>query len=494
MRERHPPALTAYGAPGPAACFARACSMLIGGGREPEGPPGVEAPGGPSGGSSRPSLGGTMGPRRSVLLLSALLCALALCCAAPALALEPAGDGWYWASPQPQGNVLSAVAFGDALNAWSVGDGGTILHSSDAGVTWHLQASPATVPLGSVQFVGAAQGWAAGGDGWYSTIPSESANGVILHTSDGGATWAAQKTVPGSAISDLAFAGDRQGWAVGGRGLILHTADGGQTWTGQESGVTRNILSVAFADAQHGYAGCVGGLVLTTADGGQTWDRRAARSLEISDVISLAIGAEGKVWAAVGGRDWSGRFPRLYSSANGGRTWRYARVDFTYAVWDVVASDDDVYAVGPVDDPAGRMDVSRVLVSHDDGATWASRVTGAAQLAGIATTGAGDLCAVGDTTVTSVDDGPTGRPAVPAGSWSAVSTWSARPRRGAWADGRPACWRACSPGARARPRDATAPHLPTAHAGRRRSRRRASTSTPSTSPTLVTAGRSAPAD
>ena len=83
-----------------------------------------------------------MGPRRSALLVLAVLAALALCCAVPALALQPAGTGWYWQLPQPQGQLLNDVTFGDAQNVWAVGDGGTILHSSDAGVTWARQSAP----------------------------------------------------------------------------------------------------------------------------------------------------------------------------------------------------------------------------------------------------------------------------------------------------------------------------------------------------------------
>jgi photosystem II stability/assembly factor-like uncharacterized protein len=252
-----------------------------------------------------------MGPHRSAVVYVVLLCALALCCAAPALALEPAGDGWYWASPQPQGQFLNAVDFGDGLNVWAVGDAGTIMHSYDAGVTWRRQAAPTEVALGSVAFTSALSGWAVGGDGWSSDTPRESSHGIILHTADGGVTWVAQKT-PASAVSDLAFVDDQQGWAVGGRGLILHTADGGQTWVTQRSGVTRNILSVAFTDALHGYAGCADGVLLTTADGGASW-KRARSSADCSGIVSLAVGADGKLWGGARGAQlvWHLRSSRL---------------------------------------------------------------------------------------------------------------------------------------------------------------------------------------
>ena len=121
----------------------------------------------------------------------------ALCCAAPALALEPAGDGWYWQSPQPQGQLLNAVTFAGPLDLWAVGDAGTIMHSVDAGVSWQRVPCPATVPLGSVSFAGSharlGRRWARTGDFSYSTHGSD---GVILHTGDGGITWDVQLSLP----------------------------------------------------------------------------------------------------------------------------------------------------------------------------------------------------------------------------------------------------------------------------------------------------------
>jgi len=354
-----------------------------------------------------------MGPRRSALLFFAVLVALALCCAATSPALEPAGDGWYWQSPQPQGDLLNAVAFGDAANVWAVGDGGTILHSADAGATWHLQSSPTAMSLGSVAFADSTHGWAAGGRGWSDdeSMPGATNDGVILATTDGGTTWGVQTTVPGKAVAALSFVDDQQGWAVGNRGLILHTADGGKTWVRQKSGVTRYVMSVTFVDALHGYAGCAYGLVLATSDGGVTWTRLPSqRSLGWSDVNSLAVTVDGSLVAGLGSRTMTGEFARLARSTDGGRVWRRARLGWVYDVWSLATTGDRVVAVGPHqgDSVGAGVGASRVLVSDDDGATWAAHLVGATtQLNAVAANGAGDLCAVGDLTATSSDGGST---------------------------------------------------------------------------------------
>ena len=216
------------------------------------------------------------------------------------------------------------------------------------------------------------------------------------------------------AVSDLTFVDGQQGWAVGGRGLILHTADGGKTWVAQNSGEARDIVTVAFADSLHGYAACENGVFLTTADGGATWTRVLTRGLWVPSIGSLAAGSDGKLWAALGGRYSDGRFPRLAWSRDGGRRWRYADVSRVDSVWDVTTSAAGVYAVGPLQTSGGQSGASQVLCSHDGGATWQRHVVGASvQLGAIAAGGSGALCAVGDVTATSVDDGV---------SWSGRST------------------------------------------------------------------------
>lgn len=60
---------------------------------------------------------------------------------------------------------------------WIVGDGGTILHSSDGGQTWRQQYSGTRTRLNGLGFLDKQTGWAVGHDG------------LILGTSDGGENW-----------------------------------------------------------------------------------------------------------------------------------------------------------------------------------------------------------------------------------------------------------------------------------------------------------------
>jgi hypothetical protein len=76
-------------------------------------------------------------------------------------------------------------------------------------------------------------------------------SGSILHTTDGGITWT-QKLAgrfPQNTFYNVSFADRYHGIIVGGNGLIITTSDGGENWTEQEA-ITRNVLQgVCFVDS-----------------------------------------------------------------------------------------------------------------------------------------------------------------------------------------------------------------------------------------------------
>lgn len=72
--------------------------------------------------------------------------------------------------------------------------------------------------------------------------------GVIIVSSDGGASWT-QADVPASvALTGIDFPTPESGWAVGHDGLILHSADGGLTWQKQLDGHQLNEQIIAVAE------------------------------------------------------------------------------------------------------------------------------------------------------------------------------------------------------------------------------------------------------
>jgi len=114
-------------------------------------------------------------------------------------------------SAQESGSTedLLGVAFSDAVHGWAVGEAGLILATTDGGATWSAQDSGSSVDLGAVACTGAGYGWVVG------------KAGAILATSDGGATWSAQDSGSSADLRAVTFSDVAHGWAVGADGAIL---------------------------------------------------------------------------------------------------------------------------------------------------------------------------------------------------------------------------------------------------------------------------------
>ena len=70
--------------------------------------------------------------------------------------------GATWNAQRPgTSQILTGVTFSDATHGWAVGQGGTILATTDGGA-WRAQSSGTTATLYAVAFPDAAHGWAVG--------------------------------------------------------------------------------------------------------------------------------------------------------------------------------------------------------------------------------------------------------------------------------------------------------------------------------------------
>ena len=127
-----------------------------------------------------------------------------------------AESGWFWQNPPHGGNPFFAVATVRASTVVAVGDGGIILRSSDGGATWTLQSSGTTNALAGVSFVDADTGSAVG------------QGGTILRTTNGGATWTPQASPTRNVLQGVSFVGASIGTVVGKGGAILRTTTGGE--------------------------------------------------------------------------------------------------------------------------------------------------------------------------------------------------------------------------------------------------------------------------
>jgi len=304
-------------------------------------------------------------PRRSGRLVLRSLTALVLLIAPAAWAkdiasgLDPS-QASTWELPTADLYGVAAVE----MSAWAVGYWGTALHSEDGGKTWASSATPVEATLYSVSFADTKHGWAVG------------EKGTILRSEDGGLTWKVQS----AKVSDPAGGGERpldthlfgvsavgpnEAWLVGDLGVVLHTTDAGATWQSRTIPVEafaddnfpdRILNGVHFTDAQHGWITGEFGTTLRTTDGGATWV--GARELvdTVPDLYLFDVAAQPDGRAAV-----TGLAGAVLVTTDGGARWERRTAPSGAGLFGVAWSGTNGIVLG---------DRGEVFVTADDGVTW----------------------------------------------------------------------------------------------------------------------------
>jgi len=185
------------------------------------------------------------------------------------------------------------------------------LLSSLALAAWDQRNSGVTGPLYSVHFPEGTQvGYVVGAD--MDSLGGEI--GLVMKTTDGGATWVAQNSPAAARLNSVYFIDDNTGYAVGDAGTAIMTTDGGENWTTMTVGDTDQFNYVGFPG--RGQTGFIGvrprsqsAKVLKTTNGGATWTSIAVGGAMNwtnscaagNDNIGVAIGTGGFVWGTTDG-------------------------------------------------------------------------------------------------------------------------------------------------------------------------------------------------
>lgn len=188
----------------------------------------------------------------------------------------------------------------------AVGDRGHVLLSDDEGVTWRQVTVPTRAMLTGVTFADAAHGWAVGHDG------------MILATTDAGATWTRQKPDESNetVFLDVRFIDALHGFAVGAYGKFLATADGGKTWTPiQASEDETHFNHITAVPGGALYLSGESGTLLVSHNQGHRWSRLEVPYegslfglLPLSERDLIVYGLRGNVYASSDrGKDWTKR-------------------------------------------------------------------------------------------------------------------------------------------------------------------------------------------
>jgi photosystem II stability/assembly factor-like uncharacterized protein len=211
---------------------------------------------------------------------------------------------WHMQTSPVQEDIVS-VSFADTLNGWAVTANGTVIHTSDGGVDWQVQHTIDKFMPEKIFFQDDQTGWLAGVD----TVTNDTA--LILQTVDGGTIWDTSYLQSYAKLFDIFFINDTMGWVVGFTGdtlgLRLHTLDGGQTWNIQSGiNVVSIFTSVHFRNTEEGDICGPGPVMMHTSTGGRGPSPWALEIFNLKepmyDLVNLGeqygcmVGAEGKLY------------------------------------------------------------------------------------------------------------------------------------------------------------------------------------------------------
>lgn len=246
-------------------------------------------------------------------------------------------------------------------------------------LAWTTLTSGVTARLRGVSAVSARVVWASG------------AEGTLLRTTDGGVTWR-RLSIAGTAtldFRDIDAIDDDTAFALsigpGDQSRIYRTDDGGATWSEQFVNRDQSAFfdAMAFWDAQRGVAFSDSAErifhAISTGDGGRTWTRVSRSAMPpaldnegafAASGTNVAVIAPNLVWIGTGAAARS----RVLRSSDGGRTWQVADTPLaagpSAGIFSVAFADRRLGIVVGGDYKAERAAVDNAAVTTDGGATW----------------------------------------------------------------------------------------------------------------------------
>ncbi|MBI3135455.1 MAG: gliding motility-associated C-terminal domain-containing protein [Bacteroidetes bacterium] len=209
---------------------------------------------------------------------------------------------------------IADIFFKDLSKGWAVGQGGVILNTTDGGATWVQQTSPVSVDLHSVCFSSATTGWIVGD------------NETLLKSVDGGITWdvAPQPSGTSSHLYEIHFVDADHGWILGFLDNF-RTIDGGLTWI-PFSPFGGTMYDVHFINPNEGWICGVSAYLGFSTDGGITWTQVAP--LSASDIYCLHAKSMSEVVIA-----GSGGY--VHQTLDGGANWTVGTSTSPGAILDI---------------------------------------------------------------------------------------------------------------------------------------------------------------
>ena len=287
----------------------------------------------------------------------ALRISLTLCLLLAPLAGRTQTSEWKWLT----GGNLKAVKF-IGQKGWIIGDDGNqgiILHTTNGGDTWAIQPhNTGRHYFRGLSVTDSLNGWIAGG------LLGSGEPGFILRTRNGGQIWAEEYTRSGMHLNDIDYTDSLHGWFSASfptADTIYRTTNGGVSWQGIQPDTSRNrpYGPIDFVDSLNGCAVSPGGIftVSRTTDGGLTWTTvndaflPALRAIDMADSVRGWTTGEGDV---------------MVRTRDGWRTWQTTTGGLYVILYDISFTDTlNGWAVG-----GNNGHFATVFHSSNGGVSW----------------------------------------------------------------------------------------------------------------------------
>ena len=289
-----------------------------------------------------------------------------LCLVAVILVCAVSAQAGVW-QKQQSGTMawLHAVYFLDQSRGWAAGGNGVLVKTTDGGATWQAVRRPTEDALQDIAFVDAQNGWVVCDRSIYLLKTKDEQRTYLMRTMDGGATWNRVDLKGLEADARLVralFSNRERGWAFGEGGLLFATRDGGATWLRQRVPTRYLLLGGTFVDEDAGWIVGAGATVLQTVDGGATWNSEAAVPKIASARFNAASFVDRRRGWVVGARGL------VFTTMDGGHTWREQQSNTTADLFDVKFTDArEGWAVGAE---------GTIIHTVDGGAHWTTEQSG----------------------------------------------------------------------------------------------------------------------
>ena len=185
---------------------------------------------------------------------------------------------------------------------------------------WYQQYSGVNTNLYSFFSIDGTTAWATG------------ANGVILKTTNNGATWVQKPSGTSYSISFVHFFNYNEGIVAGSGGTIKKTYDGGETWQSIYGGTYNRLQEGCFVNDSVGYVCGDAGILLKTTDRGNTWTTSVIAPSNFSFIYFV------NETTGLATTEYTGQ---IWKTTDAGITWSLKQIIGNYSIWQIHFVDEN---------------------------------------------------------------------------------------------------------------------------------------------------------